>query len=144
MLLTDGANTRGVTPAEAAEVAAARGVRVYPIGFGTTNPTTMVCTAEQLGGTRFDNFGPGVGGGQGRRNFLVADEAALQQVATTTGGTYFSASDADQLQAVLADLPRQVEVQQRDVELSAALAALAALLILLSVAAAVRWTPFPT
>ncbi len=144
VLLTDGANTRGITPAEAAQVAAARGVRVYPIGFGTTNPTTMVCTAEQLGGTRFDNFGPGVGGGQGRRNFLVADEAALQQVAAATGGTYFSASDADQLQAVLADLPRQVEVQQRDVELSAALAGLAALLILLSIAAAARWTPFPT
>ncbi len=122
VLLTDEANTREVTPAEAAEVAAARGVRVCPIEFGTTNPTTMVCTAEQLGGTGFGQLGPGVGGGQGKRNFLVADEAALQQVATTTGGTYFSASDADQPQAVLADLPRRqvVEAQQRDVELSAA------------------------
>jgi Ca-activated chloride channel family protein len=143
VLLTDGANTRGVTPAEAAEVAAARGVRVYPIGFGTTNPTTMVCTAEQLGGSRFNNLGPGVGGGQGRRNFLVADEPALREVAAVTGGTYFAASGADQLQTVLADLPRQVEVQQREVELSAVLAGLAVLLILLSVAAAARWTPFP-
>ena len=50
MLLTDGANTRGVTPAEAADQAAARGVRVYPIGFGTTNPTQMACTRDQYGG----------------------------------------------------------------------------------------------
>ena len=54
VLLTDGANTRGVTPIEAAKVAAARGVRVYPIGFGTTHPTSMVCTPEQLGGSGFD------------------------------------------------------------------------------------------
>ena len=50
VLLTDGANTRGVTPAQAAEQAAARGVRVYPIGFGTTNPTQMACTRDQYGG----------------------------------------------------------------------------------------------
>ncbi|HVH22702.1 MAG TPA: VWA domain-containing protein, partial [Pseudonocardia sp.] len=45
VLLTDGRNTRGVEPVAAAEIAAERGVRVYPIGFGTRNPTSMVCTA---------------------------------------------------------------------------------------------------
>ena len=45
VLLTDGANTRGVEPVDAAEIAAERGVRVYPIGFGTRNPTTMVTAA---------------------------------------------------------------------------------------------------
>ena len=39
-----------MTPAQAAEQAAARGVRVYPIGFGTTNPTQMACTRDQYGG----------------------------------------------------------------------------------------------
>ena len=55
MLLTDGANTRGIEPVDAAEIAAERGVRVYPIGFGTRNPTTMVCTAAQLGGRGFES-----------------------------------------------------------------------------------------
>lgn len=119
VLLTDGANTRGVAPVEAAEIAASRGARVYPIGFGTRGPTTMVCTAEQLGGRGFDNFGPG--GGPGGRNFLVADEATLRDVATATGGVYFAASDADQLQSVLA-----------------------ALLVLLTGWAAARWTSFPS
>jgi Ca-activated chloride channel family protein len=144
VLLTDGANTRGVTPVEAAKVAAARGVRVYPIGFGTTGPTTMVCTPEQLGGSGFEGFrgaGPGFGARPG--NFLVADEATLRQVATITGGTYFPATGADQLQHVLSDLPQQVQVQKRTVDVSVALAGLAAVLVLLSVLAAARWTAFP-
>ena len=144
VLLTDGANTRGVTPMEAAKVAATRGVRVYPIGFGTTRPTAMVCTAEQLGGSGFENFrggGPGAGARSG--NFLVADEPTLRQVATITGGTYFPAGGADQLHHVLSDLPQQVQVQKRTVEVSAAFAGLAAVLVLLSVMAAARWTAFP-
>ncbi len=59
MLLTDGANTTGVEPVDAAKTAAERGVRVYPIGFGTRNPTTMVCTAAQLGGRGFESYGGG-------------------------------------------------------------------------------------
>src|SRR5690348_5178407 len=86
VLLTDGANTRGIEPADAAAVAAQRGVRVYPIGFGTRNPTSMVCTAAQLGGRGNEYGGAYTGGVSGGRNFLVADEAALQQVADLTGG----------------------------------------------------------
>jgi Ca-activated chloride channel homolog len=146
VLLTDGANTRGVTPLDAAQAAAARGVRVYPIGFGTTDPTTLVCTAAQLGGNAFNDFGAGrfgLGGMPRRAGFLVADEPTLKQVATTTGGTYFAASDAGQLKGVLSDLPRQVQVQKRDVELSAPLAGLAGILVLLAVGAAVRWSTIP-
>lgn len=154
VLLTDGANTAGVAPVDAAKTAAARGVRVYPIGFGTDHPTTMVCTAKQLGGREFGNvggggfgggggLGPGRGGGP-RGNFLVADDATLKQVATITGGLFFSASDAGQLQSVLKDLPRKVVIQQRDVELSVVFVGLATLLVLLTVWAAARWTAFPT
>ncbi len=145
VLLTDGANTGGITPVEAAEIASQQGVRVYPIGFGTINPTTLVCTSQQLGGDRFERFQPGRGlGSLGRRSFLVADEPTLRQVAETTDGQYFAANDAAGLQQVLADLPRQVEVQQRDVEVGVALVGLAALLILGAVLAAVRWSVFPS
>ena len=50
VLLTDGANTQGVEPATAAGLAAARGIRVYTIGFGTTTPTRMACTGAQVEG----------------------------------------------------------------------------------------------
>ena len=142
VLLTDGANTRGIEPVDAAEIAAERGVRVYPIGFGTRNPTTMVCTAAQLGGRGFESRGGFVGGGSGR-NYLVADEATLQRVADVTGGEYFAAADADRLQRVLEDLPRTVQTQHRPIEVSVWLAGLAALLLLGSMWAAARWTAFP-
>jgi Ca-activated chloride channel homolog len=145
VLLTDGANTRGVSPRDAALQAAARGVRVYPIGFGTKDPTQMVCTSDQLGGGLFDGPPGGFGGGlgPGGRNFLVVDEEALQTVARTTGGEYFKASDADQLQGVLNDLPKHVDVQERNVEVSVAFAGLAALLLLLGLGLAGRWTAQP-
>ncbi|MGO4597428.1 VWA domain-containing protein [Terrabacter sp. 2RAF25] len=137
VLLTDGANTRGVTPAEAAAQAAARGVRVYPIGFGTTNPTQMACTRDQYGGfaqPRVRDFGGGGGPGFGGRNFLVVDEGALKGVAQTTGGEYFAATDADGLTKVLADLPKHVTVTEQDVDLSAAFAVAAAALLLAGLA----------
>ncbi|NUO90216.1 MAG: VWA domain-containing protein [Dermatophilaceae bacterium] len=139
VLLTDGANTRGVTPAQAAEQAAARGVRVYPIGFGTTNPTQMACTRDQYGGfpqPRIRDFGGGPGGGAGR-NFLVVDEAALKGVAQTTGGEYFAATDADALTKVLADLPKHVTVTEQDVDLSAAFAVVAAAVLLAGLAVSI-------
>jgi Ca-activated chloride channel family protein len=144
VLLTDGANTRGVEPVEAARTAADRGVRVYPIGFGTRTPTSMVCTAAQLGGRGVEGFGGGPGGGGGGRNFLVADEETLREVATVTGGEYFAAADADRLQTVLEDLPRRVATQPRDVEVSVGLVGLAAALLLSSLWAAARWTAFPS
>jgi Ca-activated chloride channel family protein len=152
VLLTDGANTAGIEPVDAAEIAASRGVRVYPIGFGTANPTSLVCTAKQLGGREFGGFGGGPGGGfggfgggrGGGGNFLVADDATLQKVASVTGGTFFSAKNADQLQKVLKDLPHRVKIQQRDVELSVVFVGLATLLVLLTLWAAARWTAFPT
>jgi Ca-activated chloride channel family protein len=143
VLLTDGANTRGVTPRQAAEQAAARGVRVYPIGFGTTNPTRMACTREQSGGfePRIRDFAWGGGGDPGRRSFLVVDEETLRSVADTTGGTYFAARDAAELTTVLADLPHHVTVQQQDVDLSVAFVGLAALLLLAGLGLSIRWNP---
>ncbi|MER7073185.1 VWA domain-containing protein [Terrabacter sp. NPDC000476] len=146
VLLTDGANTRGVTPGEAAEQAAARGVRVYPIGFGTTNPTQLACTRDQYGGFvprgrdlgGFGGFGGAGGGSSGGRNFLVVDEVALKQVAQTTGGEYFAATDADGLSRVLADLPKHVTVSEQDVDLSAAAGVLAAAALLAGTVVSLR------
>jgi Ca-activated chloride channel family protein len=142
VLLTDGANTRGITPEDAAVQAAARGVRVYPIGFGTKNPTQMVCSRSQLGGMTQQRFGGGrdFGGMGGGRNFLTVDEDALKTVASTTGGEYFAATDADQLQDVLANLPKHVTTQQQDVDISAGFIAVAAFVLLLGLGLSIRWS----
>jgi Ca-activated chloride channel family protein len=116
VVLTDGSNTTGVEPATAAEQAAARRLRVYTIGFGTTGPAPMMCTANQVSGDSL--FGPGArGGGFGGRNREI-DEEALTEVADLTGGRYFRAEDADQLSDVLADLPRKMGLQKQEVEIT--------------------------
>jgi len=145
VLLTDGANTRGVSPQEAATQAAARGIRIYPIGFGTTSPTQMVCTRDQLGGL-VEGSGRGFGGGLGGpdgRSYLLVDEDALRTVAKTTGGEYFQATDAEQLNTVLADLPKHVTAEQQDVEVSAGFVALATGLLIAGLWLCVRWSTFP-
>jgi Ca-activated chloride channel family protein len=138
VVLTDGRNTRGIDPAEAAKIVARRRVRVYTIGFGTTNPASLACTPDQLGGDPYAGGGFGGGGGfrgggfQGRpggfRSFLVADDAALKYVSHVTGGRFYKARDAGQLQKVFADLPRQVATQRKHVEISAGFVAVGALL----------------
>src|SRR6185437_1278226 len=50
IVLTDGRNTDGVDPVTAATQAAARHVRIFTIGFGTTEPAPMVCPAAQISG----------------------------------------------------------------------------------------------
>ena len=149
VLLTDGANNRGIEPLDAVPYAVERHVRVYPIGFGTANPSPPACTREQLGGDVFDAGGFGGGGGGfgggfgGRRGFLVADEPTLKEVAKQTGGTYHGAKDSDQLSKVFADLPKEIATQKQPTEITWMLAALGALLAAAAVAASMRWSPYP-
>lgn len=117
VVLTDGSNTTGVEPVTAAEQAAARGLRVYTIGFGTTEPAQMMCTPDQIsGGSSFGQGSRGfTGGGRGNREI---DEETLTEVADVSGGRYFRATDADELTDVLADLPREFGLHKQDVEIT--------------------------
>lgn len=141
VVLTDGANTQGVEPAEAAEVAAVRGVRVFTIGFGTTTPSSMSCTGQQAGGWP-GNGGGGRGGGGGwrdGRNPLVIDEDALRSVADTTGGQYYRAESADQLQEALGDLPSHVTVTTEQVDIASWFAGAGGLLVAAALGLSLWW-----
>jgi Ca-activated chloride channel family protein len=145
VLLTDGANTRGIEPLVAAQEAANRRIRVYTIGFGTTNPTEMVCTREQVGADVFGEGGfggggfPPGGGGPGGPQFLLIDEPTLQGVADLTGGEFFRAEDADQLRGVFANLPNQITLQSEDQEISVVFAILGAVLAVGALALGLLW-----
>jgi Ca-activated chloride channel homolog len=141
VVLTDGANTQGVEPKTAAQEAAARRVRIYTIGFGTTTPAPMVCDASQIGdGLGGGPFGGGrFGGGGGRGGPLVADYDSLKQVAATTGGQFYSAQDATQLQSALGDLPRAITVTHKHRDLAAWFAGLGGLLIAGAVGLSLWW-----
>jgi Ca-activated chloride channel family protein len=158
VLLTDGANSQGPRPIDAARQAADRQVRVYTIGFGTEDPRQMSCTRAQLGSDAFgDGFGRGnfgggnFGGGNfggggfggGFRRFLVIDEQTLQAVADVTGGSYFRAESAEQLYEVFLDLPTQIVLQTQDLEISVLFTALGAIFASLAVALSLWWNRFP-
>ena len=86
VLLTDGQNNRGqVDPQTAAEAAEALGVKVYAIGVGGEGGA--VRRRGRFGGLRLGTT-PEV------------DEAALRQVAETTGGRYFRATDREALRQI--------------------------------------------
>jgi Ca-activated chloride channel homolog len=146
VVLTDGRNTRGVDPVTAATEAAARGVRVYTIGFGTAEPAPMVCTPDQISGDAAFR-GDGRGGGFRGGRYQVIDEETLTKVAEMTGGEYFKAEDAEELNDVMTDLPGSLSLQQQDVEITVWFALAGALLVLVAVGLAQWWNrsaPLPS
>jgi Ca-activated chloride channel family protein len=135
VVLTDGSNNQGVDPPAAAKEAAARGVRVFTIGYGTDDPTTLSCNPSQLGG-----FGGGFGGaGFVGGSAFGADFTPLQQIAKTTGGAFYRAQDASQLSRALNKLPAAFTVVHQQVDIAAAFAALGGLLVAAAVSLSLWW-----
>ncbi|MFI6540142.1 VWA domain-containing protein [Nonomuraea sp. NPDC050547] len=138
VVLTDGANTQGVDPQIAAQEAALRRVRVFTIGFGTTNPAPMVCDNSQFDGRGF-GWGGGRGGFDRGRNPRTIDEPALKQIAQTTGGSYHRAENAGQLQTALDTLPGSFTVIRQRIDTAAYFAAGGAVLITLALSLSLWW-----
>jgi Ca-activated chloride channel family protein len=82
VLLTDGSSNAGVSPQQAAADAKAEGIPVQTVGIGARNQQTYV-QGQLIDGV---------------------DEQALQSVATTTGGHYYYAQEAGQLQQIYSSL----------------------------------------
>ncbi len=103
VLLTDGRNNRGeIGPATAAQMAQALGIRVYTIGAGTRG-TARVPVDDPFQGRRYVNMR------------VDLDEPTLQEVAETTGGRYFRATDRESLEAVYAEID-ELETTEIQVE----------------------------
>jgi Ca-activated chloride channel homolog len=147
VVLTDGANNQGVSPQIAARQAAQRRVRVFTIGFGTTTPAPLVCSNSQFGGgggfgSAFGGGGfggGGFGGGFGGHNPLVADYGALRQIAATTGGKFYRAQNADELQHALRQLSGAFTIVHKQVDLAAWFAGGGGLLVSSGVALSLWW-----
>ena len=141
VLLTDGASNAGPLPLIAAEQAVERGIRVYTIGFGTTrNTSPMNCGDGDPFGGFFGFGGGGFGGGGFRREI---DEETLTQIAEMTGGEYYIATSASELQQVFRDLPTYVIATRETTEISVFFTAFAALIAILALILGLRWHPLP-
>jgi len=94
VLLTDGQNNAGkVSPLIAAQAARALGIRVYTIGIGVRGdapyPVTDAFGNQQIVMQKVD-----------------VDEGTLQQIATTTGGQFYRATDTEALNRIYAQIDR--------------------------------------
>ena len=99
ILLTDGVNNRGeISPAMAAEIAKTYGVRVYTIGVGTDNETAPYPVMTPWG-VEIQNVK------------VEIDEALLSQVAESTGGKYFRATDNTKLAEIYSEINKMEKVR---------------------------------
>ena len=81
------------------------------------------------------------GGGGGFRRAI--DEDTLTAIADATGGTYYPAESADELNTVFQQLPTSLIVKHEVMEISVAFAAVGALLVALAVLLGQAWRPLP-
>jgi Ca-activated chloride channel family protein len=142
VLLTDGVSNSGPQPLDAARQAVDRGVRVFTIGFGTAEGPKNFGTDlfgnqqqnqnNQSGGT--NNFG-------GFRRGI--DEDTLKQIAAMTGGKYYTAESASELEKVFANLPTYLITKNEAQEISVIFAALGALLAAAALVLSLLWHPLP-
>lgn len=143
VLLTDGASNQGPQPLAAAQEAVDRGVRVYTIGFGTEQGGEINCGPQSGGGEPFfGGSGRRFGGGGGRFRRGI-DEPTLMEIADMTGGTYYSAESANELQEVFRSLPTYLITKHETREISVAFVALGALLAAIAVTLSLIWHPLP-
>jgi Ca-activated chloride channel family protein len=119
VVLTDGQNTAGLDPTEAARMAAGRGVKVYTVGFGTRDGVPL----------HFDGW-----------SVLVRlDEDTLKRVSDLTEGQYFHAASGADLQRVYGALQSRLEFEAKETEVTSLFAAVASLLTLLAAGLSVWW-----
>jgi Ca-activated chloride channel homolog len=142
VLLTDGVSNTGPLPLVAAQQAADRGVRVYTIGFGTEDGASFPDCSPQFQGTEpFGAGGPPAFGSTGGGFRRGIDEDALRQVSELTGGKYYAASSASQLESVFRQLPTYVILKHKTTEISVMFAVAGAALVLLAIGLSFLWHP---
>jgi Ca-activated chloride channel family protein len=142
VLLTDGATNTGPLPQDVAAQAAARGVRVYAIGFGTEQGAEFSsCGQRTYGFEPFGGQGGAFGFGGGFRRGI--DEETLIAVAEMTGARYYSAESAGELEQVFRELPTSTILKYETSELSAVFVMAGVVLATLALMLSLLWHPLP-
>jgi Ca-activated chloride channel homolog len=119
VLLSDGENNENPDPAAAAQAAADQGVRIYTVGLGSSAGTTVTV----------DGF----------QEFTQLDESTLQNISSVTGGTYYGATDAQQLLSIYDNLNAQFVIQPQLTEITSILAGLSLVLLLAGALSSFAW-----
>jgi len=132
ILLTDGQNNRGeIDPLTAAQAAQALNIRIYTIGVGTHG--TAPYPVETVFGKRYQNVPVSI------------DEDMLKEIANSTGGRYYRATDEASLAHIYSEIDRlertkiQVEEYKETAELYGPWLASALLCLALEALLSLTW-----
>ena len=94
ILVTDGVNNSGsIDPQVAAQLASKFGIRIYSIGVGSEGPVPLPVKRQNPFNGQIETVYQQIRG--------EIDEKALREIAATTGGAYFRATDARAMSEVL-------------------------------------------
>lgn len=119
VLLTDGENNQEPDPLMSADLAADLGVRVYTVGIGSPEGTTL----EVEGFTVHTSL----------------DEQMLQYISFTTGGVYYNAADEEQLRKIYDDLEPKLSIKPEDIEMTSVFAGLGMVVFLIGGMLSLLW-----
>jgi Ca-activated chloride channel family protein len=119
VLLTDGENNQRPDPLEAAQAAADRGVRIFTVGIGTAEGTTLEV--------------------EGFKVHSRLDEPSLQRIADMTGGAYYTATDPAQLAAIYDSIETRLVMRPEATEVTSLFAGLGIVLLIAGGLAGLVW-----
>ena len=118
VLLSDGSNTVGRSPEQAAQAATAAKVPVSTIAYGTDEGTIEL---------------------QGRTITVPVDGPSLRQLAEATGGNFYEAESQDQITKVYQDIGQSIGYRLQEREITTWFIGAALIAALLAAAASLRW-----
>jgi Ca-activated chloride channel family protein len=119
ILLSDGENNENPDPTVAAQNAANLGVRIYTVGVGSPEGTNLHINGFTV--------------------HTQLDEATLQNIAQITGGTYFNAQSAQDLNKIYNNLDPKLIIKPEKMEVTSLMAGASILFLLVGGAFSMIW-----
>jgi Ca-activated chloride channel family protein len=119
VLLTDGENTPDPDPLLAAQAAADRGVRIYTVGVGSAAGADLEI--------------------EGFTVHTQLDEAMLQQISQISGGTYYNATNEQDLRQIYKNIDLQWVIKPEKMEVTSLFAGASILILLIGGTFSLLW-----
>ncbi len=119
LLLTDGENTQEPDPMLIAQLAADAGVRVYPVGIGSSEGTVLEIDGYNV--------------------VTQLNEPVLEEIANLTNGAYYYAEDAETLHEIYQNVDLRLSLDGEKMEVTAVFAGLSLLFFLIGGALSLLW-----
>lgn len=119
VVFSDGENRAGLDPSDVAELAANSGIRIFTVGFGATDGTTLAIDGFTLA--------------------TALNEQTLVEIAETSGGQYFAAANGVDLDAVSDAIDLELTFRGEPSEITALVAIAGMALLLAGAALSLHW-----